>query len=122
MMEEEINLNRGTVKISTEDLGMREVSAKMAPQILSDNQKLWWLDVCSDLFYQLAKGNKFLCIVTKGDESWYLQYDLEVKCQSTQWKTPTSRLKKGKHAMSPSEDNADLLFDHKGIVHSEFPE
>jgi hypothetical protein len=50
MMAEELNLDRETVrKILTEDLGMRKVSAKMVPQILSDDQKQWQLDVCSDL-------------------------------------------------------------------------
>jgi histone-lysine N-methyltransferase SETMAR len=40
MIAEELNLDRETVrKILTEDLGMRKVSAKMVPQILSDDQK-----------------------------------------------------------------------------------
>jgi hypothetical protein len=35
MMAEELNLNRETVrKILTDDLGMRQISAKMAPRIL----------------------------------------------------------------------------------------
>jgi histone-lysine N-methyltransferase SETMAR len=61
MMAEELYLDRETVKkILTEDLGMRKVSAKMVPQILSGDQKQRWLDVCSDISYQLAEGNNFL--------------------------------------------------------------
>jgi hypothetical protein len=60
-MAEELNLDRETVtKILAEDLGMRKVSAKMVPRILSDDQKQWRLDVCSDLSHQLVKENNFL--------------------------------------------------------------
>jgi plasmid maintenance system antidote protein VapI len=46
MMAEELNLNRETVrKILTDDLGMRKISAKMVPRILSDEQKQRWLSM-----------------------------------------------------------------------------
>jgi hypothetical protein len=67
-----------------EDLGMRKVSAKMVPQILSDDQKQWRLDVCCDLSHQLAEGNNFLDRVIMGDKSWCFQYDLETKRQRMQ--------------------------------------
>jgi histone-lysine N-methyltransferase SETMAR len=74
MMAEELNLDRETVKkILTEDLGMRKVSARMVPQILSDDQKQRQLDICSDLSRQLTKGNNFLDRVITGDESWCFQ-------------------------------------------------
>jgi hypothetical protein len=61
IMAEELNLDRETVrKILTEDVGMRKVLTKMVPRILSDDQKQWRLDVCSDLSHQLAEGNNFL--------------------------------------------------------------
>jgi hypothetical protein len=37
-------------KILTWDLGMRKVSAKMVPRILSDDQRQQWLDVCSYIY------------------------------------------------------------------------
>jgi hypothetical protein len=59
-MAEKLNLDRETVrKILTEDLGMRKVSAKTVPRILSNDQKQWRLAVCSDLSRQLAEGNNF---------------------------------------------------------------
>jgi histone-lysine N-methyltransferase SETMAR len=123
MLAEELNLEKETVrKILTEDLGMRKVSAKTVPQILSDDQKQRWLDVCSELSHQLAEGNNFLDRVITSDESWCVQYDPETKCQSMQWKTSVSPRPKKAHVMSPSEDNAHLFFDHKGIVHVEFLE
>jgi histone-lysine N-methyltransferase SETMAR len=112
MMAEELNLDRESVrKILTEDFGMRKVSAKMMPQILSDDQKKRRLGVCSDLSCQLAEGNNFLDGVITGDESWCFQYDPEMKHQSMQWKTSASpRPKKGMDVTSPSEDNAHLFF------------
>jgi hypothetical protein len=52
MMVEEPNFDK--------DFGMRKVSAKMVPRILSDNQKQRRLDVYSDVCHQLAEGNNFL--------------------------------------------------------------
>jgi hypothetical protein len=72
MMPEELNLDRESVrKILTEDLGMRKVSAKMVPRILSDDQTQRKRDVSSDLSHQLAEGNNILYRVIKGDDSWY---------------------------------------------------
>jgi oligoribonuclease (3'-5' exoribonuclease) len=73
-MAEELNLDRETArKILTEDLAMKEVSAKMVPRILSDDQKQQRHDVCSDLSRQLTEGNNFLDRVITGDESWCFQ-------------------------------------------------
>jgi hypothetical protein len=91
MMAEELNLDRETVRmVLTVDLRLRKVSAKMVPQILSDDQKQRWLDVCSDLSHQLAEGNNFLDRVIMCDESWCFQYDPEMKCRSMQWKISAS--------------------------------
>jgi hypothetical protein len=44
----ELNINRETVRqILTEDLGMKKISAKMVPRILTDDQKQCWLHVKS---------------------------------------------------------------------------
>jgi histone-lysine N-methyltransferase SETMAR len=77
-------------KILTEELGMRKVSAKMVPRILSHDRKKQRIDVCSDLSRQLAEGNNFLDRVIMGDESWCFQYVPETKRQSMQWKTSAS--------------------------------
>jgi hypothetical protein len=70
MMAEELNSDRETVgKIFTKDLGMRKVSARMVPRILSDDQKQRRLHVCPNICRQLAKGDNFLDRVFTGDES-----------------------------------------------------
>jgi outer membrane lipoprotein-sorting protein len=50
MLVQELNKDTETVrKILTTDLGMREVLAKLVPQIVSDDQKQWQYDVCVNL-------------------------------------------------------------------------
>jgi hypothetical protein len=71
MIAEELNLDRETVReILTEDLEIRNVSAKMVPRILSDDHRQRRLDGCSDLSRQLAEGNNCMDRVITGDESW----------------------------------------------------
>ncbi|XP_040206118.1 protein GVQW3-like [Rana temporaria] len=50
MMAEELNMNRETVQqILTEDLGMRKISAKMVPRILTEGHKERRLQISSNL-------------------------------------------------------------------------
>jgi histone-lysine N-methyltransferase SETMAR len=60
LIAEELNMNRETVKqIITEDLGMRKISAKMMPQILTDDQK-FWLHISSDLLHHAEMFDKVI--------------------------------------------------------------
>jgi histone-lysine N-methyltransferase SETMAR len=104
-------------EILTEDLGMRKVSAKMVPRILSDDQKQQLLDVCSDLSRQLAKGNNFLDRVITGGELWCFQYDPETKRQSMQWKTSVSPRPKKARMSRAQVKKMIICFFYKGIVH-----
>jgi hypothetical protein len=64
---EELNMNRETVRqIIAGDLGMRKISAKMVPRILTDDQKRQ-LHVSSD-------AEMFDRVITS-DETWCFQYD-----------------------------------------------
>jgi len=68
VMAEELNMNRQTVrKIVKEDLGMRKISAKMVPRILTHDRKHRRLHISSDLlrntemFYRVITGNGTWC-------------------------------------------------------------
>jgi len=75
VIAEEMNMNRETVQqIVKEDLGMRIISTKMVPRILSHDQK-HQLHRSSDL---LCNAEMFDRVIT-GDETWCIQYDLETK-------------------------------------------
>ncbi|CAN8013668.1 unnamed protein product, partial [Ixodes persulcatus] len=58
--------------------------------------------------------------VITGDETWIFEYDPESKQQRSEWHTTKSRRPK-KARMSKSQIKAMLIvFDRKGVVHSEF--
>jgi len=99
VIAEELSIYRETVQhIVKEDLGMRKISTKMVPRILTHDQKQCRLHISSDL---LRNAEMFDRAIT-GDETWCFQYDLETKRLSMHWKTQNSPRTK------------------KGIVHSEF--
>jgi len=76
VIAEGLNMNRETVRqIAKEDLGMRKISAKMVPRILTHDQKQRRLHILSDL---LRNAEMFDRVIT-GDETWCFQYDLETK-------------------------------------------
>ena len=69
-------MNRETVRqIAKEDLGMRNISAKMVPRILTHDQKQRRLHISADL---LRNAEIFDRVIT-GDETWCFQYELETK-------------------------------------------
>jgi AraC-like DNA-binding protein len=84
VIAEELNMSRETVQqIAKEDLGMRKISAKMVPQILTHYKKQRRLNISSDLL----RNAEMLDTVTTGDETWCFQYDQETKRHIMQWKT-----------------------------------
>jgi hypothetical protein len=118
IIAEKLNLNRETVRqIITKDLGMRTISAKMMPRILTDDQKQSRLHISSDL---LRNAEMFDRVIT-GHEMWYFQYEPERKHQSIQSKTQNSpRPKEARMSRSQFKTILVCFFDHKGIVHCEY--
>jgi histone-lysine N-methyltransferase SETMAR len=111
LIPEELNMNRETVRqIITEDLGMRKISAKMVPQILTVDQQQCWLDSSSAL---LHNAEMFDRIIT-GDKMWCFQYDLETKHQSMQWKTQNSPQPKKAHVSLTVQDRACVFIRSQG--------
>jgi hypothetical protein len=100
-------MNRETVRqIITEDLGMRNISAKMVPQILTNDQKQRWLHIPSDF---LHNADMFDRVIT-GDETWCFQYDPETKRQSMQWKTDSPQPKKARMSLSLTVQDCPCVF------------
>jgi len=76
MISGELNLNRFTVhQILAQDLGTRNVCAKMVPKNLTTEQKFNRRDVCLDLLDRLEREPEFFSRVITGDESWILEYE-----------------------------------------------
>jgi len=104
VIAEELNTNRETVRqIVKENLGIRKISAKMVPRILTHDQKQRRLHISSDL---LRNAEMFDRVIT-GEKMWCFQCDQETKQQSMQWKTQNSpRPKKSTHVSVAGQDHA----------------
>ena len=85
----------------TEDLGIRRVSAKLVPKLLTIEQKQRRLEIAQDMLDNANSNPNFLNIVITGDVSWVYGYDPETKMHSSQWKHLTSpRPKKAQQVCS----------------------
>ena len=122
MIASQLDMKKDNVwKITTEDLGMRKVCAKMVPRLLNDDQKERRMQMCQDIFEQLQNEPDLLRRVIIGDETWIFEYNPEAKRQSSQWKSPTSqRPKKTRQSKSKVKVMLITFFDVRGIVHREF--
>jgi histone-lysine N-methyltransferase SETMAR len=104
-------MNRETVQqIVKEDLGMRKISAKVVPRILTHDQKQRQLHISSDL---LCNAQMFDRVIT-GEEMWCFQYDPKTKQQSMQWKTQNSPRPKKAHISVAGQDHACVFLRSQG--------
>ena len=119
---EEVHVGYGTCQhILTEEFGMQRFAAKFVPRILTADQMLQRVIVCTELRQLTSDNETFLSRVITGDESWVYGYDPDTKRQSSQWKSPTSpRPKKARRVKSNHESMLVTFSDIKGIVHKEF--
>jgi len=75
----------------SDDLGMKKVSARLAPRMLTDEQKQNRVSVCTDLLCHMqAQPQIFLDRIVMQDETWVHHFDLETKRQSMVWKHASS--------------------------------
>lgn len=119
---EDIQISYGSVQsILTDDLGMRRVSAKFVPKLLSEEQKEARASAACDLVGCVENDRNFMTKIITGDESWVYGYDPETKAQSSQWKCPASpRPKKARQVRSNVKVMLTVFFDQQGIVHHEY--
>jgi hypothetical protein len=75
-VSEETNVSWSSCqRILTEDLRMRQASAKFVPRLLTEKQKDNCMNVCHDLQEELRNDPNFLTKIVTGDESWCYAYD-----------------------------------------------
>jgi histone-lysine N-methyltransferase SETMAR len=118
---DELNLPFGTCQaILTQDLGMRRVSEKLVPRLLTQDQTEHRATACRELLQRAENYATFLSSIITGDESWVYGYDPETK-QMPQWKMPSSpRPKKARQVRSNVKTMLIAFFDAEGLVHHEF--
>ena len=83
------NINKGSVRqILHDDLGTKKVCAKVAPKILTPEQKEHRVNCCADTLENIENDSDFFLNIITYHETWIYQYDPETKRQSMHWKTP----------------------------------
>jgi len=122
LIADELDMNSERVwRISTEDLEMRKICAKIVPRLLNEGQKERRVQVCRDILEQLETEPNLLIRVVTGDELWIFEYDPLTIRQSLEWKSALSpRPKKVKMLKSKTKVMLIAVFNVHGIVHSEF--
>ncbi|XP_012060732.1 PREDICTED: uncharacterized protein LOC105623969 [Atta cephalotes] len=120
------------VKISTEriqnvlheTLGMKKLSAKWMPRLLTVKQKRNRMKTskhCLDMFKR--NPEKFLRRFVTIDETWIHRYTPEMKEQSKQWtKSSESASKKAKTVPSAGKIMATVFWDSRGIIFTDYLE
>ena len=107
--------------VLTADLGLRRVSVKFVPKLLTMEQKQRRLEIAQDMLDCVESDSNLLNAVITGDESWVYGYDQETKAQSSQWKHPLSpRPKKARQVCSNVKVMLTVFFYSRGVVHHEY--
>ena len=76
----------------SDDLGMKKVSARWVPGMLTDEQKQNRVDVCTDLLCHLqTQPQIFLNRIVTQDETWVHHFDLETKMVWKHANSPTPK-------------------------------
>src|SRR5215469_16928823 len=121
-LADEVGVSIGSVHtILTADLGLRRVSAKFVPKLLTMEQKQLRLEIAQDMLDCVESDSNFLNTVITGDESWVYGYDPETKAQSSQWKHSSSpRPKKARQVRSNVKVLLTIFLDYRGVVHHKY--
>lgn len=110
--------------IMHEILGMRKLSARWVPRLLTADNKRnheTTSQHCLTLFRSNPK--EFLRRLVTVDETWIHWYTPETKEQSKQWTFPGERApKKAKTVASAGKVMATVFWDSKGVIHVDYLE
>ena len=117
----EVGVSIGSVHtILTADLGLRRMSAKFVPKLLTMEQKQLRMEIAQNMPECVENDSKFLNNVITGDESWVYGYNPETKAQSSQWKHSSSpRPKKARQVRSNVKVSLTVFLDSRRLVHHE---
>lgn len=112
---QELQINPKIIRpILTVGLGLRKMSAKFLPRILTVKQKLCKLDMATDLSSKFAPASE-------NYYRWCIQYDPETKNQNMQWKSsdspgPNESQRNNPQKMCATVTNRQSAMQLKGTV------
>ena len=114
-----INIDKETVRqILHNNFNMKKGCSKMAPRLLTPDQKEIRMNICADILQNIENDPDLLENIITCDESWFFQYNPESKRQSMHWKSPSSpRQKKARQSKSKFKAMMIVFSDIRGIVH-----
>jgi len=105
----------------TADLGLRRVSAKFVPKLLTMEQKQLRLEIAQDILDYVESDSNFLNTVITGDESWVYGYDPTNK--GAVLTMETFIIPEAKESTLGPQQRQGLLtvfLDSRGVVHHEY--
>jgi DNA-binding Xre family transcriptional regulator len=80
----EVGISIGTChSILSDELGMKRVSAKLVPKLLTEEQMEHRVKMCLDLKNRVSNDPSFIKSIITDDETWVYGYDPETKFQSS---------------------------------------
>ena len=118
-MVEELRISKGTIRIIVrENLGKRKICSRFVPHMLTDDQKVKWMEAAGDFITMRDRDSCFLRTIITGDETWRYQFDPNSKRQSMEWRSPLPK----KYCCQKNKVKTMLIafFDNDGIIHQEF--
>ena len=104
--------------ILSEELGMKKLSARWVPRLLTQDQKRIRVNMSEECLARFQRNQQdFLRRFVTTDETWVHYYTPETKQQSKQWKHVDSPPpKKAKTVQSAGKVMASVFWDAKGIL------
>lgn len=110
-------------RILTEDLGMKKLSARWVPRLLTPENKQSRIETSKECLKMSERDLDFFHRLITVDETWLHHYTPEMKRQSMQWlekgeKAPT----KAKSFPSAGKVMATVFWDVRGIIHIDYLE
>jgi len=107
-----------------ESLGYRKVCARWVPHLLTEDHKGQRKAITSGLLQRYRhEGNDFFLRIVTGDESWFHNFEPEMKQQSMEWchfHSPSK--KKAKTVPSAAKVMGTVFWDAEGLILAEFLE
>ena len=116
---ETLRISYGSAEeILTRNLGMKKVSARWVPRMLTPEQKQYRIQISQQLLQRFrADPDDFLSRLVTHDETWIHHFDPESKRQSLQWKHPWSPPpRKFRVTASAGKVMASVFWDSRGVI------
>jgi hypothetical protein len=118
MIADKLNINECTIhQTVTQGLNMITLCAEMVPKNLNDDQESRRNEMSVEMLEGLETEQNSLDRLITSDESWFFEYDPEIKRQSEEWHPPQfTRQRKDRMSKSKIKKMVIIFFCSRGVV------